>query len=199
MEVQADEAGAIAPASRLTSAKAAAVAGSVVVLILAGLIGALLAATAKEACRAGAWNVGVEQYQAHCYTDIYPLYFAEGLSAGQVPYVGHHLEYPVVMGAVMEAAAWVVRPAGDPAVRGRDFYDITVALLAVCLVVGVLATAYCAGRARRWTGLLVALAPGLVLAAYINWDLLAMALTMAALAAWAARRPVVAGGMSGLY
>ena len=62
---------------------------------------------AKAACRAGAWNVGVEQYQAHCYTDIYPLYFAEGLAKGQVPYFDHHVEYPVVMGAVMQAAAWV--------------------------------------------------------------------------------------------
>jgi len=180
------------------SVRYAVLAGSVAALIIAGLLGGALGSLAKAACRAGAWNVGVEQYQAHCYTDIYPLYFAEGLSAGQVPYVGHHVEYPVVMGAVMQAAAWVVSPAGDPTVRGRDFYDVTVALLAVCLVVGVLATAYCAGRARRWTGLLVALAPGLILAAYINWDLLAMALTMAALAAWAARRPVAAGVLLGL-
>jgi uncharacterized membrane protein len=70
--------------------------------------------------------------------------------------------------------------------------------LVVCLVAGVLATAYCAGRARRWTGLLVALSPGLILAAFINWDLLAMALTMMALAAWAAKRPVVAGLLLGL-
>jgi uncharacterized membrane protein len=181
-----------------TSVRYAVLAGSAVALIIASLLGGALGSLAKAACRAGAWNVGVEQYQAHCYTDIYPLYFAEGLSAGQVPYVGHHVEYPVVMGAVMQAAAWVVRPVGDPAARGRDFYDVTVAFLVVCLVVGVLATAYCAGRARRWTGLLVAVAPGLILAAFINWDLLAMALTMAALAAWAARRPVAAGVLLGL-
>src|SRR6185437_13321021 len=67
-----------------------------------------------------------------------------------------------------------------------------------CLVAGVLATAYCAGRARRWTGLLVALSPALILSAFINWDLLAMAFTLGALAAWAARRPVVAGLLLGL-
>ena len=181
-----------------TSVRYAVLAGSVAALIIASLLGGALGSVAKAACRAGAWNVGVEQYQAHCYTDIYPLYFGEGLSAGQVPYIGHHVEYPVVMGAVMQAAAWVVKPVTDPAARGREFYDVTVALLAVCLVVGVLATAYCAGRNWRWTGLLVALSPGLVLAAFINWDLLAMALTMAALAAWAARRPVVAGLLLGL-
>jgi uncharacterized membrane protein len=180
------------------SARYAILAGSVAALIIASLLGGALGSVAKAACRAGAWNVGVEQFQAHCYTDIYPLYFAEGLSAGRVPYIGHPVEYPVVMGAVMQAAAWVVGPTADPAARGRDFYDLTVGLLAACLVAGVLATAYCAGRSRRWTGLLVALSPALILAAYINWDLLAMALTMAALAAWAARRPVIAGLLLGL-
>ena len=87
----------------------------------------------------------------------------------------------------MQAAAWVVHGEPDPGIRGREFYDVTVALLSVCLVGGVLATAYCAGRKRRWTGLLVAFAPALILGAFINWDLIAMALSMAALAAWAAR------------
>src|SRR5262249_41489464 len=109
-----------------------------------------------------------------------------------------HVEYPVVMGAVMQAASWVVRHVAEPAVRGQAFYDVTVAVLVACLVVGVVATAYCAGPARRWTALGVALAPGLILAAFINWDLIAMALTMAALAAWAARRPVIAGVLLGL-
>jgi uncharacterized membrane protein len=186
------------PAQRVTSARSAALAGSIAVLILAALFGGALGSVAKAACRAGAWNVGVEQYQAHCYTDIYPLYFAEGLSAGKVPYVGHHVEYPVVMGAVMEAAAWVVRPVADAAQRGAEFYDVTVALLCVCLVAGVLATAYCAGRTRRWTALLVALSPALILAAFINWDLIAMAVTMGALAAWAARRPAIAGVLLGV-
>ena len=176
----------------------ATVAGSVAVLILAALLGGALGSLAKAACRAGAWNVGVEQYQAHCYTDIYPLYFGEGLSAGQIPYLHHHVEYPVVLGAVMQGAAWTVRHVADPGTRGREFYDVTVAVLAACLVAGVLATAYCAGRSRRWTALLVAFSPALILAAYINWDLLAMGLTMAGLAAWAARRPVLAGALLGL-
>jgi uncharacterized membrane protein len=192
------------PTGRANSARAAAIAGSVAALILASLLGGALGSIAKAACRAGAWNIGVEQYQAHCYTDIYPLYFYEGLSAGKVPYFSrhvappHYVEYPVVMGGVMQAAAWVVRGEPDAGVRGGEFYDVTVALLSVCLVGGVLATAYCAGRKRRWTGLLVALAPALILGAFINWDLIAMALSMTALAAWAAKRPVVAGLLLGL-
>ena len=186
------------PAPPPPSARRAVLAGSAVILILASVLGGALAFGAKAACRAGAWNIGVEQYQAHCYTDIYPLYFTEGLSAGQVPYFDHHVEYPVVMGAVMEAAAWAVHPIANPAIRGREFYDVTVALLCLCLVAGVLATAYCAGPSRRWTALFVALSPALILAAFINWDLIAMALSMLALAAWAARRPVLAGVLLGL-
>src|SRR5260221_7434382 len=133
-----------------TSVRYAVLAGSVAALIIASLLGGAFGSVAKAACRAGAWNVGDEQYQAHCYTDIYPLYFYEGLSAGQVPYLGHQVEYPGVMGAVIQAAAWVVKPVTDPAARGGQFYDVTVSLLAVFLVVGVLATAYCAGR--DWGG-----------------------------------------------
>jgi uncharacterized membrane protein len=176
----------------------AVLAGSVAVLIAASVLGGALGFGAKAACRAGAWNVGVEQFQAHCYTDIYPLYFGEGLSAGKIPYLQHPVEYPVIMGAVMEAVAWVVRPITDPSIRGREFYDVTVALLILFLIAGVVATAYCAGRTRRWTALAVALSPALILAAFINWDLIAMGLTMLGLAAWAARRHWLAGVLLGL-
>ncbi|HEY2507237.1 MAG TPA: glycosyltransferase 87 family protein [Streptosporangiaceae bacterium] len=172
--------------------------GSASVLAVAAVVADALAFGAKEACRAGAWNVGVEQYQAHCYTDIYPLYYGEGLSAGQVPYLDHHVEYPVIIGAVMQAVAWLVRPIANPYTRGLRFFDVTVALLAVFLVIGVLATAYCAGPGRRWTALLVAFSPALILSAFINWDLIAMGLMMMALAAWTARRPAVAGVLLGL-
>jgi uncharacterized membrane protein len=45
---------------------------------------------------------------------------------------------------------------------------------------------------------MVALSPGLILAAFINWDLLAMALAACGLAAWAARRHALAGVLLGL-
>jgi uncharacterized membrane protein len=77
-----------------------------------------------------------------------------------------------------------------------------VLLLAVCLLAGVLATAATAHREGGGAGwkaaLLLALSPGLILAAYINWDLFAMALTAGGMAAWAARRPWLAGALLGL-
>jgi len=168
------------------------------VLVTASLIGSALGFLNKAACRSGDWNVGLKQFQAHCYTDIYPLYFGEGLSAGKVPYTQHPVEYPVLIGAAMQAVAWLVRPINDPYIRGREFFDATVVLLTLFAVVGTLATAYLAGRSRRWTALLVALAPGLILASFINWDLIAMGLVALGMAAWAARRQVLAGVLLGL-
>jgi uncharacterized membrane protein len=176
----------------------AIVVGSTTALVSASLAGSALSFLSKQACRAGAWNTGVGQYQAHCYTDIYPLYFTEGLSAGKVPYLDHPVEYPVLIGAAMQAVAWVVRPISDPYLRGREFYDVTVAVLALFTVAAVLATAYLAGRERRWTALLVALSPAVILAAFINWDLIAMGLATLGMAAWASRRQVLAGVLLGL-
>ncbi|HUY44823.1 MAG TPA: glycosyltransferase 87 family protein [Streptosporangiaceae bacterium] len=173
-------------------------AGSVTALVTATLVGSALGLTNKWACRAGAWNGYLTQFQAHCYTDIYPLYFGEGLSSGKVPYVGHPVEYPVLIGGAMQLVAWLVRPISDPFTRGREFFDLTAVLLTIFAIAGVLATAYLAGRSRRWTALGVALAPAVILAAFINWDLIAMGLVMLGMAAWAARRGVLAGVLIGL-
>jgi uncharacterized membrane protein len=176
----------------------AALAGSAAVLTVASVVGSGLGFLGKAACRAGAWNTAVGEFQAHCYTDIYPLYFDEKLSAGQVPYLGHRVEYPVLLGWAMQAVAWLVRPIGDPFVRGREFFDLTAALLALFAVAAVLAVGYLAGPALRWTALLVALSPAVILAAFINWDLIAMSLATVGLAAWAARRHMLAGVLLGL-
>lgn len=190
--------GASAATGGRSARSVALLAGSTSVLVGAALFGALLAFLEKVPCRSGAWNSYAKQFQDACYTDIYPLYYNEGLSAGKVPYTGHHVEYPVLIGGAMQAAAWLVHPITDPYTRGREFFDVTVILLVICAVAGVVATAYAAGRARRWSALLVALAPGLVLSAFVNWDLIAMALAALAVAAWAARRNVTAGVLAGL-
>ena len=169
--------------------------GSTGVLVAASVIGMVLAFLEKTPCRSGAWNSYASQFQRACYTDIYPLYYNEGLSAGKVPYTGHPVEYPVLIGGAMQAAAWLVRNVSE-AIRGREFFDVTVVLLAVCAVAGVLATARAAGprgSARRAQALMVALSPALILSAFVNWDLIALAFTALGIAAWAARRVVWAG------
>src|SRR6266496_6207590 len=143
--------------------------GSRAGLAAAALAGSLLAFLEKLPCRDGGWNVPGKQFQLACYTDIYPLYFTEHLADGKVPYTGHPVEYPVLIGAVMQAAAWLVRSIANPFMRGQRFFDVTVAGLTVFFVVGVLATAYAAGHSRRRDALLVALSPALILSAFINW------------------------------
>ena len=171
--------------------------------VVASALAALLGYAQKLPCSSGlAWNSNTSQFREACYTDIYPLYYTEGLAAGKVPYYGHPVEYPVLIGAMMQAAAWVVRSVTDPATRGRDFYYVTVLLLAVCLMAGVLATAAAASREGGGAGwkaaLLVALSPALILSAFVNWDLFAMALAAGGLAAWAAQRQWLAGVLLGL-
>ncbi len=167
--------------------RAAMLAGSTTALIIASLAGSVLGFLNKAACRSGDWNVYLKQFQAHCYTDIYPLYFNEQLSSGKVPYTGHPVEYPVLIGAAMLAGSTTALIIAS-----------LVVLLTLCAVAGTLATAYLAGRSRRWTALGVALAPGLILASFINWDLIAMGLVALGMAAWGARRTVLAGVLLGL-
>jgi uncharacterized membrane protein len=186
------------PSGSARSASLVTALGSTVVLLAASVVGMVLAFAEKSPCRAGAWNSYASQFQRACYTDIYPLYYGEGLSAGKVPYTGHRVEYPVLIGGAMQAAAWLVRNISDALIRGREFFDVTVLLLAVCAVVGVLATARALGPQRRAWALMAALSPALILAAFINWDLIALALTMLGIAAWAGRRGVWAGILLGL-
>jgi uncharacterized membrane protein len=171
--------------------------GSTSVLFTASLFGMILAFAEKYPCRSGAWNSYAKQFQDACYTDIYPLYYNEGLAAGKVPYTGHPVEYPVLIGGAMQFAAWLVRNV-NPVIRGREFFDVTVVLLAICAIAGVLATARAAGPDGRAQALMVALSPALILCAFINWDLIALALTALGIAAWAARRGVWAGVLLGL-
>jgi uncharacterized membrane protein len=171
--------------------------GSTGVLLAASVLGMLLAFAEKVPCRSGAWFSYTGQFRDACYTDIFPLYYGEGLSAGKVPYTGHPVEYPVLIGGAMQAAAALVRNV-SPVIRGREFFDVTVVLLAVCAVAGVLATARAAGPGRRWQALMVALSPALILNAFVNWDLIAFALTALGIAAWAARRGAWAGVLLGL-
>jgi uncharacterized membrane protein len=178
----------------------AVAAGSVTALVIATLAGSALTFWHQAACRAGAFNdpAGVADIRAHCYSDIYALYTVHGLDHGHIPYLDRPVEYPVLIGGAMQAASWAVRTVAGDLKRNLAFYDVTTAGLVLFAIAGVLATAYLAGRSRRWTALLVALSPALILAAFINWDLIAMGLTAAAMAAWAARRGVLAGVLFGL-
>ncbi|MGW2155544.1 glycosyltransferase family 87 protein [Nonomuraea sp. NPDC001699] len=170
---------------------------------LIAALGAVLAYVVRLPCRTGGWNDQVQTYTNFCYTDIYPLYFDRQL-ATQNPYFADvpfdkQVEYPVVLGEVMQVIAWISRKLDlDQVAQAVRFYDLTVLLLGICLVVGVLLMAAVAGPTRRWDALWYAISPAVILAAYINWDLVAGALSMGMLLAWARKRQVLAGVLLGL-
>jgi uncharacterized membrane protein len=175
-----------------------ALAGNSVTLTLASVAGSGLSLVADAACRNGGWVRNSHVFQDRCYSDLYALYGAEGLGAGQIPYLDHRVEYPVLTGAAMQAAAWLVRGVDSIQIRALHFFYLSAALMALAAIAAVLAVAHSAGPAWRWSALLVALSPGLILTAFINWDLLAMSLAALGLAAWASRRCVLAGLLIGL-
>jgi uncharacterized membrane protein len=165
------------------------------VIVALTLLTCTLGFLQKEGCRTHPW-AHEYQYTHMCYTDVFALYFAEGLGDGKRPYLDHPVEYPVVMGAAMEIAAKVVQPFA-PNDRPKRFYDVTWALLTACAVVVAVTTAKLAGR-RPWDAALFALAPGLALHGTTNWDLIAMAFAGVGLVFWARRKPAAAGIFLGL-
>jgi uncharacterized membrane protein len=173
-----------------------------VVAGLAALV-ALLGWVQKQPCAAGSFDF-VKTTTRACYTDIYPLYYVRGLNDNRIPYFDmlpgsdmQYVEYPVLSGAMMQVVNLLVQPFGDDS-RGMAFFNVTALLLGLLAVVAALATAFVAGRRSLRVGLMFALSPALLLTAYINWDLLAVALSALAVMAWAMRRPTWAGVLLGL-
>jgi uncharacterized membrane protein len=176
------------------------------VVVALTLLTSLLGLWQKAGCRTQPW-VEEYQYTRMCYTDVFALYYAERLNEetvngvvtreGAVPYYDHPVEYPPVIGLVMGTVAKVVNELPESE-RPKRFYDLTWVLLTGAAVVVAVTTARLAGRRRVWDAALFALAPGLLLHATTNWDLLATAIAGLALVQWQRRRPLAAGVLLGL-
>ncbi len=155
-------------------------------------------------CRTQLW-VSPERYEHLCYSDIAPLYQLRGFADHLIPYVqampnGQQLEYPVLTGAFMQLAAWITTVIASVVTVGQKvvvFFDVNVVLLFVAFLVTVVTTALTVRR-RPWDAAMVALAPTMILAATVNWDLLPLAFIGGALLAWSRRHPVAAGILLGL-
>jgi uncharacterized membrane protein len=166
----------------------------------------LAAGWIKQApCASGDW-AGFVQYTHLCYSDTVPLFGVHGLGSGQVPYLDSAVEYPVLIGAFMTAAAGVGR-AYDGVARAtallpdlppvQSYYLVTCLLLSLCALLTTRAVLGLSGR-RPWDAAMVALSPLLVVHAFTNWDLFAVALATLGMWAWARDRPVLAGVLLGL-
>lgn len=169
------------------------------VLILLTTLSAVLAVLLKSPCRMNGWGAP-NVYYAGCYSDWAALYSARGFAENPfAPFAeGASFEYPVLMSAVASLAAVVAQ-----ALPGHDlnpslaFWDVNFLATAVLWILTVVVTARTAGR-RIWDVAMVAVAPGIILAGSINWDLWAVALLALGMWLFAGRRPLLAGIVFGL-
>ncbi|MFD4140862.1 glycosyltransferase family 87 protein [Streptomyces sp. NPDC058572] len=180
----------------------------VIALVAIGMFA--LGMVQKWPCYNWAWFRGTSsQYTHACYSDIPHLYVGRGFSEGSIPYFDRlpgdmeYLEYPVLTGLFMQLASWVNDLASwlglvDDGIQQQQLYwMVNAGMLLICAAI----VAVCVSRTHRhrpWDALLVALAPAFALTATINWDLLAVALTAAAMLMWSRGRVVAFGILIGL-
>ena len=171
---------------------------ALIVATVVALAGYALSIFARTPCISNGFN-GIGRYTHLCYSDIPVLYSLRGFADGRLPYLDHipgqqGFEYPVLTGAFAQIGAWLTPIFGG---GGIGFYAANVLLLGICFLVTVLATG-AAARPRNWDAVLLASAPALLVAATINWDLLAVALTAVWLLLWSRKLPGWAGVVLGL-
>jgi uncharacterized membrane protein len=148
----------------------------------------------KGQCLAG---FGGREYSNLCYNDIQPLYGIRGVAENIFPYVSGRLagselvngaiEYPVLTGVFMWAS-------GLPVTTSGSYLNLSALLLAPF---GLL-TSWLLVRMAALRALLWAAAPAVVLYAFHNWDLLAVAAATGGLYLWWRGRPAWAAVAFGL-
>ena len=145
--------------------------------ILAAMLGTLaVGAVQKAPCATEDWSDG-RQYRWLCYTDLVPLFGTEGMNTGRLPYLDPCPpaattcdEYPVLTMYFMRLSAWL---SGNSA---GSFFLVNAALLTLFAV----ATTWLLYQMAGNRALYFALAPTLLVYAFINWDLLAIVLATGA-------------------
>ena len=172
------------------------------ILLLLGSFTLLLGFAEKSPCASGDW-ANYTQYSHACYSDILPMWDAEGLSAapgavqgprGRVPGADRRGDVPRGRGDVHVVVAGATSPR---AIGGRCSTSITDLGLCLCALL-IVYFAMGTNRGRPWDAALFAASPLLIFHAFSNWDLLAMMFAAAAMWAWSRERPVLTGVMIGL-
>lgn len=132
----------------------------------ATLLSLLLSVLLIRSCGPGGWGPGARH--PYCYTDLGPLYAQRGFAEHAVPYFEAPNEYPVLTGFVAYVASLPVSTVSG-------FFLVNVMLLgAAAIGISLLLSHMVGPRAAYF-----ALAPTLVLYAFLNWDLMAVLLATA--------------------
>lgn len=168
------------------------------VLIILTAMAALAGIAIKGYCRANGWETP-SQFYSTCYSDFPEFFRLRGVGDGTFPLLspGSLFEDPVVMGLIAGATAWLVPGEGITDARILGYFDVNATLVAAVWIVTVLATARMSQR-RPWDAAMVALAPGIVLAGTINWDMWAVGLLALGMLYFSRERLVLAGILIGL-
>ena len=141
----------------------------------------------KSVCLLAGDGFNEMRYRAYCYSDIVPLYRSRGFLDGEIPYIEARNEYPVGTGAVMWVASWFGRGEGEFLLaNGVMLYGFG------------LVTAWLLQRMVGDRALFFAAAPTLGLYAFLNWDLVPVALSTAGLYAFLRGRDAASGAWFGL-
>ncbi|MDR6416683.1 glycosyltransferase 87 family protein [Pseudarthrobacter sulfonivorans] len=168
------------------------------VLIILTVLAALASLAVKSYCRTNGWHTP-GQFYSTCYSDFPEFFRNRGL--GEDPFTflsqGNLFEYPALLGFIAGAVAWLIPGDGVTDSRVLGYFDANATLIAAVWIVTVLATARMSQR-RPWDAAMVALAPCIVLAGTINWDLWAVGLLAAGMLCFARERLVPAGILFGL-
>lgn len=169
------------------------------VLILLTTLAAVLAVLQKSFCRINGWGQP-EVYFAGCYSDWTALYGGRGLAENALAPLaeGSTFEYPVLAAVIASLTALAAQYLPS---FGLDdtllYFDVNFLCVVILWIVTVVVTAKSSGR-RPWDAAMVAVAPGIILAGSINWDLWAVALMMLGLWLFGGGKPGWAGVMLGL-
>lgn len=120
-------------------------------------------------------------------SDLPRVFLHRGVDPGHLPYVDRVVEYPVGAGLLLYAAALVRASA-------LGVLTVTaVAAAALAVTTGLALRAVAGGRAWRWM-----IGPPLLLYAFQNWDVFAIAAMVAGIVAYRRGRTGAAGALLGL-
>jgi len=125
----------------------------------------------------GAYWIDNAQYITGCYSDALPFWGLRGVSAGDVPYFQARMEYPVLTGALIWVEGAITRLGGARADAGDFVMVVSAGNAALAFAVLALFRRAGVSRARQYAW---AAAPPLILYVGHNWDMLAVALAVAA-------------------
>ena len=174
-------------------------------LIMLTISAALIAAVLKSPCRIRGWGAP-EVYFGGCYSDWTGLWTSRGFAADPwAPFrADSSFEYPILIAVIASLLAWlahgvtrVSETLGVDAGANLVFYDLNFLAVVALWVVTVLLVAKLAGI-RYWDAIMVAVAPGIIFAGFINWDMWAVVFMVAAMWAFSKQRYVSAGILIGL-